>query len=62
MFMVLLNSDMCSGCGSCVDPCPARILEMGDGKAEITGDPAECMGCETCVEICPSGCFTIQEL
>ncbi|MEG6614987.1 4Fe-4S binding protein [Peptococcaceae bacterium 1198_IL3148] len=62
MFMVNLNNDKCDGCGSCVDPCPARILEMVDGKAEVTGDAADCMGCETCVGICPNECYTIQEL
>lgn len=62
MFMVLLNDANCVGCGECVDPCPARILEMADGKATVSGDAAECMGCETCVEICPNSCFTLQEL
>jgi ferredoxin len=62
MFMVSLNDANCIGCGACVDPCPARIIEMGDGKAEITGDSAECMGCETCTDVCPNGCFNIMEL
>jgi ferredoxin len=62
MFMVNLNNADCIGCGACVDPCPARILEMVDGKAEVTGDAADCMGCETCVGVCPSDCYTIQEL
>ncbi|MCL5290822.1 MAG: indolepyruvate ferredoxin oxidoreductase subunit alpha [Bacillota bacterium] len=62
MFMVSINPDKCEGCGSCVDPCPAKILGMSDDKAEVTGDAAECMGCETCVEICPSGAFTLMEL
>lgn len=62
MFLVSIKQDNCSGCGSCIDPCPAKILEMVDGKAEITGDAAECMGCETCIEICENNCFTIMEL
>lgn len=62
MFMVSINREKCSGCGECIDPCPAHILEMDeDGKANVT-DPAECMGCETCVSVCPNECYTVQEL
>lgn len=62
MFMVMVNQDKCTGCASCTDACPAKLLGMADDKVEITGDAAECLGCETCVELCPSGCFNIMEL
>ncbi|MBM7854833.1 ferredoxin [Desulfohalotomaculum tongense] len=62
MFMVSIDVDKCEGCGACVDPCPATLLELVDGKAQVAGDAADCMGCETCVEVCPTGAATVQEV
>ncbi|MHB8918492.1 MAG: 4Fe-4S dicluster domain-containing protein, partial [Desulfocucumaceae bacterium] len=46
MYTVIVDRDKCEGCGECVDNCPASILEMVDGKADVTGDLADCLGCE----------------
>ena len=62
MFMVTINQDKCEGCGACVDACPAKILGMTEGKAEVIGDAADCLGCETCLELCPTEAFSIMEL
>lgn len=62
MFMITIDNSNCDGCGECIDPCPVQLLELVDGKAQVTGEPTECMGCETCVIICPQGCYTLQEL
>lgn len=62
MYMITIDNTNCDGCGACVDPCPASLLELVDGKAEITGEPTECMGCETCVTICPNDCYSVKEL
>jgi NAD-dependent dihydropyrimidine dehydrogenase PreA subunit len=61
MYVVMIESGTCEGCGECVNACPARILSMEDGKAEVTGNTDECLGCESCVSICPSGSVTLQE-
>ncbi|MTI81755.1 MAG: 4Fe-4S dicluster domain-containing protein [Firmicutes bacterium] len=61
MFMVSINAEKCEGCGECI-ACPVSLLEMVDGKAEVTGDAAECMGCETCVEVCQTGAAIVQEV
>lgn len=61
MFMITIDNTNCDGCGECI-ACPVQLLEMVDGKAEVTGEPTECMGCETCTTVCPNGCYTLQEL
>ncbi|MCG0277722.1 MAG: 4Fe-4S dicluster domain-containing protein [Thermanaeromonas sp.] len=61
MFLVNVDQEKCSGCGECAAACPAQILSMADGKAEVTGDPVECLGCESCTSVCPTGAVTVQE-
>ena len=62
MYMVTINGDACVGCGECTTTCPAKILSMVDGKAEVTGDASECMGCQACVMTCPVEAVTVMEL
>lgn len=61
MYVVTIDTDKCEGCGDCVEACPASILSLQDGKAEVTGDTNECLGCESCVSVCTSGCVSLQE-
>lgn len=48
----------CSGCGLCVDLCPAKAMKMVDGKAKIS--LLECWGCSICELNCPNGCLKPQ--
>jgi ferredoxin len=41
----------CSGCGACVDYCPAERLRMINGRPRAAGTCALCLGC---VNICPT--------
>ncbi len=61
MYVVTINQDICEGCGECADNCPASILEMVDGKAQVTGELDDCLGCETCMSVCPSGAVKVEE-
>ncbi|MEW6446951.1 MAG: 4Fe-4S binding protein [Bacillota bacterium] len=61
MWVVTRDQDKCEACGECVEACPAGILEMVDGKVQITDETA-CLGCETCITVCPTGAITIQEV
>jgi ferredoxin len=62
VYNITIDRDKCEGCGDCVENCPASILEMVDGKADLTGDASECLGCETCVSACPSEAVTLEEV
>jgi len=43
----------CTGCGACVELCPAGAIALVAGKARV--DEAVCTGCEACVSVCPEG-------
>ena len=60
MAEVVVDKDKCTGCGECVDNCPASVLEIVDGHSEPV-DMDECLACETCVEVCPEGAITVTE-
>lgn len=53
---ILLNTNLCIACGSCIDACPKKVL----GKVtflkheHVHVDQAEgCIGCQKCVKTCP---------
>jgi pyruvate formate lyase activating enzyme len=45
------NTERCVGCGKCITICPAKAIEMGDGK--VATDRNICTGCGLCVDACP---------
>jgi NAD-dependent dihydropyrimidine dehydrogenase PreA subunit len=54
-----VDQDKCVGCGECAATCPAKILSLVEGKAEVTGE--ECMGCQSCMMMCPVEAIVVQE-
>ena len=49
---LLLNSDLCKGCGICVAFCPRHALELKDGKAALQSGHG-CVLCGLCEQRCP---------
>ncbi len=51
---VVVDSALCSGCGTCVDICPYEALSLVlEGIEEVcTVDHDRCMGCGDCVTAC----------
>ena len=49
--MFKVDKEKCVGCGVCVEACPAQVISMVDGKAEINAD--KCVDCGRCVQVCP---------
>ena len=35
---VIVDKELCTGCGLCVDTCP-EVFEMGDDTAQVIADP-----------------------
>jgi electron transport complex protein RnfB len=57
-FRVKLDSNKCSGCGTCLDRCQMDALRLDNGKALL--NPDRCIGCGLCVSTCSTGSLTLQ--
>ena len=52
------DPDLCTGCGTCVEQCPASALSIEDTIPEVDKDL--CVACFCCQEICPEMAITLQ--
>jgi len=48
-----VDSEKCTGCGSCVERCPTKAVEVVNGKAVIVR-PDDCTYCTDCEAYCPA--------
>jgi NAD-dependent dihydropyrimidine dehydrogenase PreA subunit len=65
-YLVKVDTELCEGCGDCVDTCPSELLalveEGGKKYAIYSGDPDDCIGCYSCESSCPNGSIVITEI
>ena len=54
-----VNSEECTGCGTCVDSCPVEAIKMDDDVAVV--DVVECTDCGTCVDECPVEAISLED-
>jgi NAD-dependent dihydropyrimidine dehydrogenase PreA subunit len=57
----IIQPDLCTGCGICVDTCPTNALAEVKGKASLI-HPEACTYCTACQDICPEGAITLPFL
>jgi NAD-dependent dihydropyrimidine dehydrogenase PreA subunit len=49
-----IDTDLCIGCGLCVDSCPMDVIRIDDVKEKaVITYPEECMLCLFCERDCP---------
>ncbi len=56
---IKINTELCKGCGFCVDTCPAGVISMRKRFNKSGFFPAvavhteKCTGCAMCARMCP---------
>ena len=56
-YVASLDSDLCAGCGTCVEFCQFEAIAMDNGHAVV--DLAACMGCGVCISKCPQEALSL---
>jgi heterodisulfide reductase subunit A-like polyferredoxin len=54
-----VDSELCTGCGICVDNCQLGAPVLNDGTVTINLD--RCIGCGNCVVSCPSNAVRLRK-
>ena len=67
---LILNSEVCTGCGICVEACPEEAIALGLVGATRRGavayaapvdiDETKCSYCGVCVVMCPFNALTLK--
>ncbi|MEM0241006.1 MAG: DNA-directed RNA polymerase subunit D [Candidatus Nezhaarchaeales archaeon] len=55
-----VRSDLCDGCGKCVEACAKSVLKLND-KVKVA-DILKCTLCGDCVETCPKGAIEVNKV
>jgi NAD-dependent dihydropyrimidine dehydrogenase PreA subunit len=58
--VIIIDENICNGCGSCVNSCHEGALELIDGKAQVVNETF-CDGLGACIGECPLGAIKIEE-
>jgi heterodisulfide reductase subunit A-like polyferredoxin len=56
-YVSVVDAELCTGCGSCVEDCQFGALMLNDGAATVDTD--SCMGCGVCMSQCDNGAVTL---
>lgn len=54
----IVDRNECTGCGLCVDECPAEAITLDEEGISVI-DADECTECGACVDVCPSVAISI---
>lgn len=55
----LIEKNICTGCGNCLNVCPVDAISLVEGKAEVSD---ECTLCGMCVDSCEFGAISLPEV
>lgn len=54
----VIDPDLCTACGICVDECPSSALDLQE--ISVLARPDDCTECGTCEEVCPNEAITLK--
>jgi len=64
---IIVNEDVCKGCGLCANACPRKIIELAKEKINSKGyhpaellDEEKCTGCASCAVMCPDVAIVVE--
>ncbi|NWH04044.1 thiamine pyrophosphate-dependent enzyme [Desulfobacter latus] len=57
---VVVNRDVCDGCGYCVSRFECPALSMDQETEQVRIDPGLCTGCAVCSFVCPKGALVLE--
>jgi len=64
MVTVVVDSEKCTGCGTCVDTCPVGVFEMVTVEGSEKSNPVnadQCIVCRACEVQCSESAITVTE-
>ena len=68
MKKLILEENLCKGCGLCVTVCPKKILELDTSRVNVKGynpivatDENACISCAFCALICPDLVISVNK-
>ena len=56
----VVNQNLCTTCGQCVQTCPAKVLNLVDGQVRQDDVGFGCIACGHCMMVCPTGSITVH--
>ena len=60
-FYAQVNSDLCTGCGTCVESCQTGAMMLDEKVGISVVDLDRCLGCGLCVTSCPDEAVVLQK-
>lgn len=58
--IIVIDEDLCVGCGRCINSCPTNALEFRGEKASLR-DEKLCDGFGSCIAVCPENALYLEE-
>ena len=59
-FEAVVDTELCSGCETCIERCFFDALSMADDHAQV--DAEKCLGCGVCTVVCPTEALKLKEV